>query len=92
MAVAGSHRFMSVRLPERRKTSRARILTTAVSDVTSGAPGYLEGLSTPTTQSREEFLRELLDTVHERYSVLPPGNQITSLVNKRAIRQAKHLT
>ena len=90
MAVAGAHRFMSVRLPERRKTSRARILTTAVSDVTTGAPGYLEGLPTP--QSREEFLRELLDTVHERYSVLPPGNQITSSVNKRAVRQAKHLT
>ena len=90
MAVAGAHRFMSVRLPERRKTSRARILTTAVSDVTSGAPGYLEELPTP--QSREEFLRELLDTVHERYSVLPPGNQITSSVNKRAIRQAKLLT
>ena len=90
MAVAGAHRFMSVRLPERRKKSRARILTTAVSDVTTGAPGYLEGLPTP--QSREEFLRELLDTVHERYSVLPPGNQITSSVNKRAVRQAKHLT
>ena len=88
MAVA--NRFMSVRLPEKRKTSRARILTSAVSDVTSGAPGYLEGVPTP--QSKEEFLRELLDTVHERYSVLPPGNQITSSVNKRAIRQAKHQT
>ena len=82
---------MSVRLPERRKTSRARILTTAVSDVTSVAPGYLEGLP-PRPHSKEEFLRELLDTVHERYSVLPPGNQITSSVNKTAVRQAKHLT
>ena len=45
-----------------------------------------------TPKLREEFLRELLDLVHERYSVTPSGKQSTLSVNKNIIRQASLIT
>ena len=45
-----------------------------------------------TPKLREEFLRELLDLVHERYSVPPSGKQSTLSVNKNIIRQASLIT
>ena len=51
-------------------------------------PTLKEG--TPTL--REEFLRELLDIVHERYNGPSSGKQSKLSVNKNIIRQASLIT